>query len=76
MKGRRAEAHHVGIPRPAEGPQQGEIRDGFEQVGFAMSVLADDHEPGRGNLEVELREVAVVFGDQAGEHVVGAISAQ
>jgi predicted outer membrane repeat protein len=41
-----------------------------------MSVLANDHQPGRGNLEVELREVAVVLGNQSGEHGGGAISAR
>jgi curved DNA-binding protein CbpA len=60
----------------AERPQQREIRHRFEQIGLAMPVLAHDHQPGRGNLEVELREITVVLGGQAGEHVGGAISAR
>jgi len=57
---------HGGEVRPPQAPARHEQGDGFEQVGLAGAVLADQRdEPGLGR-EFEVGVVAEVAGDQAG----------
>ena len=61
------EPGHLLVRRAAEGAEQHRVVDGLEQVGLALGVGAQQDQAGRGELAIEVRQVAEPSSHQMAE---------